>query len=115
MPIEGEGIHLRDGLRIVGKHRRLVVLFFVSTFTLVMLGTFSVTPLYRGTTQVIIEKANPDVLTSAYRRDPYDPEFYETQLHRITSYNVCYTKLLRFSSRESVLTTRRATAWLWIS
>jgi len=101
MPIEGEGIHLRDGLRIIGKHRRVVVLFFVSTFTLVMLGTFSVTPQYRATTQVIIEKANPDVLTSAYRRDPYDPEFYETQIQLIQSHAVARRVVRTLSLEET--------------
>jgi len=101
MPIEGEGFHLRDGLRIIGKHRRVVVLFFVSTFTLVMLGTFSVTPQYRATTQVIIEKANPDVLTAAFRRDPYDPEFYETQIQLIQSHAVARRVVKTLSLEET--------------
>jgi polysaccharide biosynthesis transport protein len=88
MPKETEGIQLLDYLRVVRKHRKTIVGFFVTTFLVVMLATFSLTPQYQGTTQVIIEKAAPNALATNYRPDDYNPEFYETQFQLIQSHAV---------------------------
>jgi hypothetical protein len=57
MAISGEGIHLREYLKIVVKHRKTVAGFFIITFVLVMLGTFAQTPQYKATTRAIIDMA----------------------------------------------------------
>ena len=88
MPNETEGIQLLDYLRVVSKHRKMIVGFFVTTFLVVMLATFSLTPQYKGTTQVIIEKAAPNALETNYRSEGYNPEFYETQFQLIQSHAV---------------------------
>lgn len=87
MSIEGEGINLRDYLRIISKHRRTVVGFFVTTFVLVILGTFALTPQYKATSQVIIEKAVSNPLSGANSKFN-EPDFYETQLQLIQSHPV---------------------------
>lgn len=87
MPIETEGTHLLDYVKVISKQRRTIVGVFVTTFLLVMLITFSLTPQYQGTTQVIIEKAAPNALAASYRLDD-NPEFYETQFQLIQSHAV---------------------------
>ena len=99
MPIEREGTHLLDYLKVVGKQRKMVGGFFVTTFVLVMLGTFAATPLYQGTTQVIIEKAAPNALATTYRTYGDNPEFYETQFQLIQSHAVAL-RVVRMLSLE---------------
>jgi capsular exopolysaccharide synthesis family protein len=87
MAISGEGIHLREYLKIVVKHRKTVGGFFIITFVLVMLGTFAQTPQYKATTRAIIEKAISDPLAGGQAKFN-DPEFHETQYQLIQSHAV---------------------------
>ncbi len=82
-------IHLRDYLKTVYKRRYTVYTFFTIVFVLVLIGTFSSTPLYQASTKVLIEKVEPANLSMAYPYYmPYDPEFYETQYQLIKSTSV---------------------------
>lgn len=87
MAISSEGTHLRDHLKIVVKHRKMVAIFFITTFVLVMLGTFAQTPQYEATTSAIIEKAVSDPLAGGPAKFN-DPEFHETQYQLIMSHAV---------------------------
>ena len=49
-------IHLRDYLRIVQKRKTIVITFFIITFVLVVMATFTATPQYNAATKVLIEK-----------------------------------------------------------
>ena len=80
-----EEVHLRDYIHVINKRRTLVVAVFAVIFVLVVLYTFSRTPLYRGTTKVLIEKATSEKLTGNSVSRIYDPEFYETQFQLIKS------------------------------
>lgn len=80
-----EEVHLRDYLHVIMKRRTLVLSVFAVIFVLVVLYTFSRTPLYRGTTKVLIEKASSEKLTGNSPSRIYDPEFYETQFQLIKS------------------------------
>ncbi|TYO98336.1 capsular exopolysaccharide synthesis family protein [Geothermobacter ehrlichii] len=83
--MNSEEIHLRDYLRVISKRRNLVLTVFGLIFVAVALYTFARTPLYEGTTQVLIEKARPSGLGSEGSYRLYDPEFYETQFQLIKS------------------------------
>ncbi|WP_432822912.1 GumC family protein [Trichloromonas sp.] len=83
--MEQEEIHLRDYLKVITKHRNLVIAVFALIFVAVALYTFSTTPLYKGTTKVLIEKAASEELTGNSSSRIYDPEFYETQYQLIKS------------------------------
>lgn len=84
MSIREEEIHLRDYLRVISKRRGLVAVFFVVTFVITALGTFTATPVYEGAVKVLIEKVEASQLTG-YRYSNWDPEFYETQFQLIQS------------------------------
>ena len=80
-----EEVHLRDYLQVINKRRTLVVAVFAVIFVLVTLYTFSRTPLYRGTTKVLIEKSTTSELNDNMASRGYDPVFYETQFQLIKS------------------------------
>jgi capsular exopolysaccharide synthesis family protein len=89
MSMQDEEIHLRDYLRVVSKRRGLVATFFIVTFVIVLIGTFAVTPMYKGTAKVMIEKVETGNLTNRYYYAAgFDPEFYETQFQLIRSNGV---------------------------
>lgn len=78
-------IHLRDYFRILRKRKYTVYTFFIITVALVVLHTYTVTPLFRSTAKVLIEKGEQNVLLTSYGYVQYDPEFIETQIQIIRS------------------------------
>ncbi|MDA3788145.1 MAG: polysaccharide biosynthesis tyrosine autokinase [Desulfobacula sp.] len=83
--MEEKEIHLRDYLRIVNKRKGTIITFFIITLLIVIIATFTATPMFRASTKVMIEKNTAGSLTSAYLYTPYDPEFLETQFQLIKS------------------------------
>ncbi len=83
-----EEIHLRDYLRIISKRRTTVATFFVITFLSVLIATYTATPLYTASSQVLIERNNGSggIDRTTYIR--WDPEFLATQFELIRSPNV---------------------------
>jgi len=87
--MEEREIHLRDYLRTIYKRRYTVYTFFTIVFVVVVIGTFSTTPVYKATTEVLIEKVEPSNLSMMYPYYfSYDPAFYETQYQLIKSASV---------------------------
>ncbi len=85
MEMEEKEIHLRDYLRVIDKRRYTVYTFFIVVFTVVLIATFSATPVYKASTKVLIEKRESAPLMTNYGYIPYDPDFYETQYQIIKS------------------------------
>jgi polysaccharide biosynthesis transport protein len=80
-------IHLRDYIRVLRKRKKTILTFFALIFGTAIIGTFSVTPYYTASTQVLIEKnhaSGPLENSSFY----YDPDFLTTQFEIIRSINV---------------------------
>ncbi|MBC8317776.1 MAG: polysaccharide biosynthesis tyrosine autokinase [Desulfobulbaceae bacterium] len=87
--IEEQEIHLRDYLRVIQKRKSIIATFFVITFIVVLIGTFSATPIYQASTQILVEKSDNTPLTGGgYYYNSYDPEFFGTQSQIIRSHNV---------------------------
>jgi capsular exopolysaccharide synthesis family protein len=86
--MEEKEIHLRDYLRIVNKRKTTVLTFLIITFTVVVIATFTATPLYEASTKVMVERNASSPLTNSYGYIPYDPEFLETQYQIIKSAGV---------------------------
>jgi len=85
MPFQKTDLHLFDLIATIRKRQRVILSFFLVVFGLVVLFTFAATPLYQGTTKVLIEKGEADDLTGRTRGSTHDPIFYETQLQLIRS------------------------------
>jgi len=81
-------IHLRDYLRIINKRKGSIFTFFILTLLIVIIYTFTTTPLYFASTRVLIERNTSGALTSNYRYTPHDPEFIETHNQLIMSTSV---------------------------
>jgi len=88
MSISGRGMHLQDYLRVISKRRRTVAVFFAVCFSLVLIVTFTQTPLYEGRTKVLLERGESGPLNERSRSSSYDPEFYSTQFQLIKSWAV---------------------------
>jgi len=81
-------IHLRDYLRIVEKRKKTVLTFLIITITVVLIATFTATPMYEARTSLLVEKSDSKpVLMNEYPVQ-FDPEFLETQFQIIKSNSV---------------------------
>ncbi len=78
-------IHLRDYLRVINKRRITVGTFFLVTMMIVVIITFTATPMYRAANKVMIEKNSGTALGPSHQYIQYDPEFLETQYQVIKS------------------------------
>ena len=86
---EEKEIHLRDYLEVIKKRWHTVATFFGVLFVVVIIGTFSATPMYQATTKVLIEKSAPSTtMMMNYYYFPYDPDFSGTQIELIKSFAV---------------------------
>jgi polysaccharide biosynthesis transport protein len=78
-------IHLRDYLRIIEKRKATILTFFIIAFTIVVIGTFTATPMYEASTNMLIEKSESKPLLINDYSVNFDPEFLETQFQIIKS------------------------------
>ncbi|MCP4020826.1 MAG: polysaccharide biosynthesis tyrosine autokinase [Desulfobacteraceae bacterium] len=78
-------IHLRDYLQIAFKRKGSIFTFFVLTLMLVVIATYTATPIYKSSTKVMIEKNTSESFTETYSYASYDPEFLQTQYQLIRS------------------------------
>lgn len=85
--MEIQDIHLRDYLRVLNKRKYTILTFFSIVLLVTVIVTFTITPVYKATTRVLIEKNEQDPFSSgSFVR--FDPEFQETQYQIIKSFNV---------------------------
>ena len=83
---EEQEIHLRDYLRIIGKHKYLILIVFAIVFLVTAIKTFTTTPIYNSASQVLIERNHSGMEIDNFYR--YEPEFIDTQSEIIKSANV---------------------------
>lgn len=78
---ETDQINLRDYWRIILKHRKLIITFILVAVTAVAIHYLTMIPVYRSTTQILIERANPNILSAQemFVIDPSGQDFYQTQ------------------------------------
>ncbi|HJY82738.1 MAG TPA: Wzz/FepE/Etk N-terminal domain-containing protein, partial [Candidatus Binatia bacterium] len=82
LPVAEEA-HLRDYWRVVRKHRRLILVFFLCTIFATVLFVLTSTPIYTAETTVLIERKTPQAidiqgaLSELQAPDEYD--YYRTQ------------------------------------
>jgi polysaccharide biosynthesis transport protein len=82
-------LELRDYFYVFKKRQTTIFTFSLLTVLFVTIVTFSITPLYTASSQILIEKNIGDSsIETAYSYRLRDPEFLETQFKIITSFNV---------------------------
>lgn len=85
-----EEVHLRDYLHVLLRRKWTAITFLVITVTTVLIGTFLMTPVYRSSVTIKIDKENPNVLQF---KDVIDIEkaaddYYQTQYKILKSRNL---------------------------
>ena len=76
-----EQIDIRDYWRILAKRYKLIITFFLLVVTTVAIYSLTMIPVYRSSTQILIERANPNILSvqEMFAIDPSGQDFYQTQ------------------------------------
>lgn len=82
-----QGINIRDYILILWKRKYIILTLFTVVFAVTVVKTFSTTPIYTSSTEVLIERNRP---TSGLENQyySYDPDFIETQSAIIKSFKV---------------------------
>jgi len=77
-----EEIDLHDLWRTIVNHWKLILLCMLVVVTAALIYLFAATPVYLATTQILIERTNPDILSAQDKMSVIDPsgqDFYQTQ------------------------------------
>jgi succinoglycan biosynthesis transport protein ExoP len=81
--------HLTDYLRVIYKRRWVATPAFLAVFALGAINSYRTTPLYRASTQILIEKDTPKVgdLSTIFQQQDgwYNDDFYQTQYRILQS------------------------------
>ncbi len=84
-------VHLREYLAVILKRKKTIFTVLILTFVTVAIATYTATPTYTASSQVLIERNNSSRAInggSAYYR--WDPDFLTTQFELIRSTNVTH-------------------------
>ena len=100
-----EEVDLRDYWHIIQKRRWTIIAFFIILVTTVTIGTFKMEPVYKATTQILIERENPKILSfeEVYAIDSGKTDYYQTQyklLKSRTLAKIVFAKLALSSSPD---------------
>ena len=76
-----EEIHLRDYWQVVMKYRWTIITLFTIVVVTVAISTFKMTPIYKATSQIQIDRENPNILSieEVVSLDARDTNYYQTQ------------------------------------
>ena len=81
-----EEVHLRDYLRVIIKRRWMIAAVFLILVTTVTISNLSMDPVYRATTQILIDKGNPNVVNiEEVVGINADRDYYQTQYEILKS------------------------------
>ena len=90
MERESREVHLRDYYRVILKRRWTVVSILVILVSTVTIVTFSMEPVYRASSQIRIERDNPNVVSiqEVLAVDAASTDYYQTQYEILKSDNL---------------------------
>lgn len=90
MPLQ-QDVHLVDYLNVIRKRKWIVIIFFLTVVSTVIVGSFRATPIYKATTQLIIENNDSllndmaDVSKVNMNSDVQNKSYYQTQYKLLVS------------------------------
>ena len=78
---EEKEVNLRDYWKVIRKRRWTVIAFFFIVVIATAVATFTMTPVYRGTTTIQINKENPQIVDfkEIFAVNTMDLDYYQTQ------------------------------------
>jgi len=88
MLMNGDEIDLRAYWQVLVKRHRLVLAVFLAVLVLVMAVTLAMTPRYKASTQLLVERTERTTIASDHPASGYDPMFLNTQFEIIRSMSV---------------------------
>ena len=94
-------IHLRDYFRIIRKRKYTVYTFFIIVVALVLLHTFTTTPLFVASAEILVEQGDRNPLMTDYGYVKQDYQFMETQIQIIKSLPVTRKVVAKLSLAET--------------
>lgn len=90
MPLQ-QDVHLIDYLNVIRKRKWVVIIFFLTVVITVIVGSFSATPIYKATTQLMIENNDSllnemaDASKVNMNSDVQNKSYYQTQYKLLVS------------------------------
>jgi succinoglycan biosynthesis transport protein ExoP len=80
-PQEEKEVNLRDYWKVIRKRRWTILAFFLIVVVITAVGTFTMRPVYRGTTAIQINKENPQIVDfkEIFAVNTMDMDYYQTQ------------------------------------
>ena len=85
--IQEREVHLRDYAQAILRQKWVLIVSFIIVVTTVTIYSFKATPIYQATTQVMIDKENPNVISfeEVMSLESTDIMFYQTQYKVLAS------------------------------
>ncbi len=80
-PQEEKEVNLRDYWKVIRKRQWIIIAFFLIVVITTAIGTFTMKPIYRGSTTIQINKENPQVVNfqEIFAVNMMDMDYYQTQ------------------------------------
>jgi len=80
-PQEEKEINLRDYWKVIRKRQWTIIAFFLIVVVTTAVATFTMKPIYRGTTAIQINKENPQIVDfkEMFAVNTMDLDYYQTQ------------------------------------
>ena len=78
---EEKEINLRDYWKVIRKRQWIIIAFFLIVVITTAIGTFTMKPIYRGSTTIQINKENPQIVDfkEIFAVNTMDMDYYQTQ------------------------------------
>ena len=106
-PQEEREVNLRDYWKVIRKRQWTIIAFFLIVVVTTTVGTFTMRPIYRGTTTIQINKENPQIVDfkEIFAVNTMDRDYYQTQYKLLESRNLArrVTDLLKLSEHPEFL------------
>jgi exopolysaccharide transport family protein len=120
MEIGQKNVNIEDYLRVCLKHQWTILTVFAIIVVSVTIFSFTATPIYKGTTRIVIEKENPKVVSiqEVMSVDSSGLDYYQTQYKIIESRAVANDVIKRLNLEKNEKFNPGpgfvAEAWDWI-
>jgi succinoglycan biosynthesis transport protein ExoP len=87
---EEKEVNLRDYWKVIRKRQWIIIAFFLIVVITTAIGTFTMKPIYRGTTTIQINKENPQVVNfqEIFAVNMVDMDYYQTQYKILESRSI---------------------------
>ncbi len=84
---EEREVNLRDYWKVIRKRQWIILAFFLIAIITTAIGTFTMQPIYRGTTTIQINKENPQIVDfkELFAVNRMDMDYYQTQYKLLES------------------------------